>query len=148
MKTVDSIQRSALGQLRCVFLLRRLRTGLTFFHFNQLLLKRTLAFLFILLFLSQCGEAECVFTACVFVCLAHVCISPTACSACVCVCVYTCTEMFLPCICSRAAVLSVHCCRSCVYISTCPYACVCVCVCVFVFSQRKPVEGKLAVEEN
>ena len=144
MKTVDSIQRSALGQLRCVFLLRRLRTGLTFFHFNQLLLKRTLAFLFILLFLSQCGEAECVFTACVFVCLAHVCISPTACSACVCVCLHMYRNVsamyLLSCRCVVSALLQ----ELCLHL----HLSICVCVRVFVFSQRKPVEGKLAVEEN
>ena len=107
-------------------------------------------FLFILLFMPTCGQAECVFTVCVcvcvFVCLVHVCISQSACSACVCVCVcvYICTPMSRACVCSRAScVVSVFLFEL-LYIFTC--LCACVCMCVFVFSQCKPVEGKLVVE--
>lgn len=66
------------------FFLRPLRTALTFFHFNQALLKRTLGFLFIQLFMSKRGEGACVFTLSVCVCVF---------SEHVTVCVYICTYM-------------------------------------------------------
>lgn len=136
IKTVEYIQ-STLGQLRCVFLLRRLRTGLTFFHFNQVLLKQTLAFLFILLFMFRCGEWECVFST---VCLVHVCISQSACSACVCLhmYIYVSGMYLLLCPCVVSVLLLEW-----VYIFICLYVCyVCLCfLCVNLWKGRETGGG-------
>lgn len=130
IKTVEYIQ-STLGQLRCVFLLRRLRTGLTFFHFNQVLLKQTLAFLFILLFMFRCGEWECVFST---VCLVHVCISQ---------CVFSLRVSTHVHLCFWHVFALVPLCCQCIAVRVGLHFHLFVCVlCVFVFSLRKSVEGK------
>ena len=111
-------------------------------------------FLFILLFMSTCGQAECVFTVCVCVCV-RVCVcmfSPcvhlSVCVFGVCVCVRVCLHMYT--YVSGMCLLSCLVCCQCISVWAALhlhlFVCVCVCMCVFVFSQCKPVEGKLVVE--